>query len=62
MSPDGRYHYRKGYNPKAIAATAAGAVVAVAPVLVPVLAPAAQYTWFIGMLVGLAVYTVASKR
>lgn len=62
MSPDGRYHYRKGYNPKAIAATAAGAVVAVAPVLVPVLAPAAQYTWFIGMIVGLAVYTLASKR
>ncbi|MCP2246102.1 NCS1 family nucleobase:cation symporter-1 [Lentzea aerocolonigenes] len=62
MSPDGQYHYRKGYNPKAIAATAAGAVVAVAPVLVPVLAPAAQYTWFIGMIVGLAVYTAASKR
>ncbi|MFC3898309.1 NCS1 family nucleobase:cation symporter-1 [Lentzea rhizosphaerae] len=62
MSPDGRYHYRKGYNPKAIAATVAGAVVAVAPVLVPVLAPAAQYTWFIGMIVGLAVYTLASKR
>jgi nucleobase:cation symporter-1, NCS1 family len=62
MSPDGRYHYRKGYNPKAIAATAAGAVVAVAPVLVPVLAPAAQYTWFIGMIVGLAVHTLASKR
>lgn len=62
MSPEGRYHYRKGYNPKAIAATAAGAVVAVAPVLVPVLAPAAQYTWFIGMITGLAVYTLASKR
>ncbi|MCP2204903.1 NCS1 family nucleobase:cation symporter-1 [Lentzea flava] len=62
MSPDGRYHYRKGYNPKAIAATAAGAVVAVAPVLVSALAPAAQYSWFIGMAVGLAVYTLASRR
>jgi NCS1 family nucleobase:cation symporter-1 len=62
MSPEGRYHYRKGYNPKAIAATAAGAIVAVAPVLVPALGGAAQYTWFIGMAVALAVYALASKR
>ncbi|NKE61838.1 NCS1 family nucleobase:cation symporter-1 [Lentzea sp. PSKA42] len=61
MSPNGQYHYRKGYNPKAIAATAAGAIVAVVPVLVPALAPAAQYTWFIGMAVGLAVYSLASR-
>ncbi|NGY60319.1 NCS1 family nucleobase:cation symporter-1 [Lentzea sp. NEAU-D13] len=61
MSPSGRYHYRKGYNPKAIAATAAGAVLAVLPVLVPALAGAAQYTWFIGMAVALAVYTLASR-
>ncbi len=62
MSPEGRYHYRKGYNPKAVAATAAGAIVAVAPVLVPALAGAAQYTWFIGMAVALAVYSLTSKR
>lgn len=61
MSPSGRYHYRKGYNPKAIAATAAGAVLAVLPVLVPALAGAAQYTWFIGMAVALAVYTLVSR-
>ncbi|GAA3663308.1 NCS1 family nucleobase:cation symporter-1 [Lentzea roselyniae] len=62
MSPDGLYHYRKGYNPKAIAATAAGAIVAVVPVLVSALAGAAQYSWFIGMAVGLVVYTLASRR
>ena len=61
MSPSGRYHYRKGYNPKAIGATAAGAVLAVLPVLVPALAGAAQYTWFIGMAVALGVYTLASR-
>jgi NCS1 family nucleobase:cation symporter-1 len=61
MSPSGRYHYRKGYNPKAIAATVAGAVLAVLPVLVPALAGAAQYTWFIGMAVGLVVYALASR-
>lgn len=61
MSPNGTYHYRRGYNPKAIAATAVGAIVAVVPVLVSALAPAAQYSWFIGMVVGLAVYTLASR-
>ncbi|KJK48465.1 nitrate reductase [Lentzea aerocolonigenes] len=61
MSPQGRYHYRKGYNPKAIAATALGALVAVLPVLVPALAGAAQYTWFIGMAVGLVVYALVSR-
>ncbi|MET9628865.1 NCS1 family nucleobase:cation symporter-1 [Lentzea sp. NPDC006480] len=62
MSPEGRYHYRKGYNPKAIIATALGAIVAVAPVLVPALAGAAQYTWFIGMAVALCTYALASRR
>jgi len=40
----------------------AGAIVAVVPVLVSALAPAAQYSWFIGMAVGLVVYTLASRR
>jgi NCS1 family nucleobase:cation symporter-1 len=62
MSPNGRYHYRKGYNPRAITATAVGALVAVTPVLVPALAGAAQYTWFIGMAVGLVVHVLASRR
>ncbi|WP_086664718.1 NCS1 family nucleobase:cation symporter-1 [Lentzea kentuckyensis] len=61
MSQGGRYHYRKGYNPKAIGATAAGAILAVLPVLVPALSGAAQYTWFIGMAVALAVYALASR-
>ena len=38
-----------------------GAVLAVLPVLVPALAGAAQYTWFIGMAVALGVYTLASR-
>jgi NCS1 family nucleobase:cation symporter-1 len=62
LSPEGRYHYRNGYNPKAIAATVLGAVVAVVPVLVSALAAAAQYSWFVGMAVGLAVYTLLSRR
>src|SRR3954466_16226492 len=33
MAPEGKYYYKKGYNPAAVIATAAGAVVAMIPVL-----------------------------
>jgi len=59
MSPSGRYWYRKGYNPPAIIATAIGAAVAMVPVLWtggPGMATTAQYSWFIGMGLGLVVY------
>jgi nucleobase:cation symporter-1, NCS1 family len=65
MSADGKYFYRKGYNPKAIIATVAGAVLALVPVLWaggPGMATAAQYTWFIGMAVGFVVHTLLSRR
>ena len=59
MSPDGRYHYKKGYNPAAIIATAAGAVIAMIPVLWtngPGMHTTAQYSWFIGMGIGFISY------
>lgn len=65
MAEDGKYFYRKGYNPKAIIATAAGAVLALVPVLWtggPGMATVAQYTWFIGMAVGFVVHTLLSRR
>jgi nucleobase:cation symporter-1, NCS1 family len=65
MSEDGKYFYRKGYNPKAIIATAAGAVLALVPVLWaggPGMATTAQYTWFIGMAVAFVVHTLLSRR
>jgi len=55
MNPRGRYHYRAGWNPVAVGATAAGAVVA----LVPVLShhtTTATFSWFIGAGLGFAVY------
>lgn len=65
MAEDGKYFYRKGYNPKAIIATVAGAVLALVPVLWkggPGMATTAQYTWFIGMAVGFVVHTLLSRR
>jgi NCS1 family nucleobase:cation symporter-1 len=65
MSPDRKYWFRKGYNPKAIIATVAGAGLALVPVLWsggPGMATTAQYTWFIGMAVGFVVHTLLSRR
>jgi nucleobase:cation symporter-1, NCS1 family len=65
MSEDGKYFYRKGYNPPAIIATAAGAALAMVPVLWtggPGMATTAQYAWFIGMAVGFVVHTLLSRR
>ncbi|WP_432843070.1 NCS1 family nucleobase:cation symporter-1 [Dactylosporangium sp. CA-092794] len=65
MAPDGRYWYRKGYNPPAIIATAVGAVVAVVPVLWthgPGMHTTAQYSWFIGMGLGLLSYLALTAR
>ncbi|WNV89472.1 NCS1 family nucleobase:cation symporter-1 [Umezawaea sp. Da 62-37] len=65
MSPAGKYWYRNGFNPPAIIATVIGAAVAMIPVLWatgPGMKSAAQYTWFIGMALGFAVYAVLAKR
>ncbi|WP_433046607.1 NCS1 family nucleobase:cation symporter-1 [Dactylosporangium sp. CS-033363] len=65
MSPDGRYWYRKGYNPPALVATAVGAIVAVVPVLWsggPGMHETAQYSWFIGMGLGLVTYLALARK
>lgn len=65
MSENGKYFYRGGYNPKAIIATAVGAVLALVPVLWsggPGMVTTAQYTWFIGMAVGFVLHTLLSRR
>jgi NCS1 family nucleobase:cation symporter-1 len=60
LSPSGRYHYTGGYNPAAIIATAIGAVVAVIPVLFKA-TEVAQYSWFIGMGLGLTSYLLLAS-
>jgi NCS1 family nucleobase:cation symporter-1 len=65
LSSAGKYWYRNGYNPPAIIATAVGAAVAMVPVLWtdgPGMKTTAQYTWFIGMILGFAVFALISPR
>ena len=61
MSPEGTYHYRKGYNPAAIIATAVGATIAMLVVLLGS-ADAAAFSWFIGAGLAFAVHMVVSRR
>jgi len=65
LSRNGKYWFRNGYNPSAIIATAVGAAVAMVPVLWtdgPGMKTTAQYTWFIGMTLGLVVFAVLARR
>jgi nucleobase:cation symporter-1, NCS1 family len=60
LRPDGAYHYRGGYNPVAIAATAVGATVAMVVVLLGS-SDAAAFSWFIGAGLAFAVHMAASR-
>ncbi|SOD74307.1 NCS1 family nucleobase:cation symporter-1 [Jatrophihabitans sp. GAS493] len=67
LSERGRYFYRNGVNPPAVIATAVGAIVAMIPVLTPEslvswMPTAAQYSWFVGMALGLSVYYLLAAR
>ncbi|MEV6350913.1 NCS1 family nucleobase:cation symporter-1 [Actinoplanes sp. NPDC051851] len=65
LDPQGKYFYRKGYHPPAIAATAIGAVVAVIPVLWtggPGMHTIAQYSWFIGCGLGFLIYLGTARK
>lgn len=54
--PDGRYHYRSGWNPRAMAAFLVAASFSVATVWVPALAALSGYGWLIGACAGGALY------
>jgi NCS1 family nucleobase:cation symporter-1 len=66
MDQTGNYWYTKGYNPAAVIATVIAAILAMLPVLlggyVYGMHTAAQYSWFIGCGVGLAVYLLLVTR
>jgi nucleobase:cation symporter-1, NCS1 family len=61
MREDGRYHYRKGYNPVAIAATTVGATIAMLVVLLGS-ADAAAFSWFIGAGLAFVLHWGLSRR
>jgi NCS1 family nucleobase:cation symporter-1 len=61
MRTDGAYHYRRGYNPVAIAATAVGSGVAMIVVLLGS-AEAAAFSWFIGAGLAFVLHWALSRR
>lgn len=62
MDPGGRYWYAGGTNPRAVWALIPAAVVPILCVLVPAWRGAANYAWFIGMALGLVIYTLLHRK
>lgn len=60
--PAGEYHYSRGFNPRAVAAFVPSAAIAVAVALVPYFHAVAGFSWFVGALLGAAVYAVIADR
>ncbi|MGP3977104.1 NCS1 family nucleobase:cation symporter-1 [Streptomyces sp. 8N114] len=58
----GEYHYRRGYNPRAVAAFVPSAAVAVALALVPFFHSVAGFSWFIGAALAAALYALIANR
>jgi len=54
----GTYEYSKGFNYRALAALAAGVIVALVGLLVPSLRWLYDYAWFVGFLVSAVAYTL----
>ena len=59
---DGRYGGRDGWNLPGLAAFALGGAAALSGLVIPALAPAYAFSWFIGVAVGACVYVVAMRR
>ncbi|MEV7869753.1 NCS1 family nucleobase:cation symporter-1 [Streptomyces sp. NPDC088124] len=58
----GDYHYRRGYNPRAVAAFVPSAAIAVTMALAPLFHSVAGFSWFIGALLAAAVYAAIADR
>jgi NCS1 family nucleobase:cation symporter-1 len=55
-APDGAYRYVRGWNLRAVAATAAGCALAWGGLIIPALKPLFDYSWFVGFAVAGATY------
>jgi NCS1 family nucleobase:cation symporter-1 len=60
LDPNGKYHYKGGYNPVAIIATAVSAIAGMVVVFWGS-SEAATYTWFIGAGSAFALYMIGSR-
>lgn len=59
---DGEYSYRKGWNPKALAAFIPAAAISAVLALVPAFSQIAPFSWFIGAGLGAALYLAIARR
>ncbi len=62
MDKRGAYWYSGGYNPRAIWTLIPAALVPILCVFVPMLRPAANYAWFIGMGLGFVIYLALNRK
>ncbi|QKZ05352.1 NCS1 family nucleobase:cation symporter-1 [Pseudomonas eucalypticola] len=61
-APDAAYHYRRGVNPRAVAAVLPAAVIAIVLALVPAFATVSAFSWLFGAAIAAAVYLLLSDR
>lgn len=59
---EGEYHYRRGYNPRAVAAFAPSAAAAVVVALVPAFHAMAGFSWFVGAFLAAVLYALIADR
>jgi len=62
MEKTGRYWYKGGVNPKAVAALVPAALIAILMVLIPAFSSFANFTWFIGCGIAALIYIVINRR
>ncbi|MFP5283204.1 MAG: NCS1 family nucleobase:cation symporter-1 [Actinomycetes bacterium] len=60
--PRSRYYYRRGWNPRALAAFGPAALVALVVALVPALSAWAPFSWFVGVAIAGAIYAKIAPR
>ncbi|WP_205850181.1 NCS1 family nucleobase:cation symporter-1 [Nakamurella flava] len=61
-SPDGEYHFTRGFNPRAIAALIPAAAIAIVIAIVPAFHALAGFSWFIGAGLGLGFALLLADR
>ncbi|HET7349080.1 MAG TPA: NCS1 family nucleobase:cation symporter-1 [Acidobacteriaceae bacterium] len=59
---DADYHYRSGYNVRAISALVPAAIIAIVLALVPAFAALSGFSWFIGAGLALVFYLIVADR
>jgi NCS1 family nucleobase:cation symporter-1 len=62
MHKTGRYWYKNGVNPKAVAALVPAALIAILMVLIPAFSSFANFTWFIGCGIAALIYIAINRR